>query len=179
MNPNSLSPIDWAKRPLEKYADFSGRAPRSEYWWYVLALLVANVVLGILEGIVGIHHMIFGMYGPLTALLFLGTIVPSLAVGARRLHDTDRTGWWLLMPIVPYVLAFVLGGAAMVGGAAAGVGAGAGAMAGLGLAAIFLFLGFICAIVLLVFMVLPGTPGDNRYGPNPLSESAATTAVAG
>jgi uncharacterized membrane protein YhaH (DUF805 family) len=177
MNANSLSPIDWAKRPLEKYADFSGRAPRSEYWWYALALFIANIVLSIIEGIVGIHHMILGLYGPLTSLLFLATIVPSLAVGARRLHDTNRTGWWLLMPIVPYVLAFVLGGAAMMGGAAAA--GGAGALAGLGVAAVFLLLGAICAIVLLVFFVLPGTPGENRYGPNPLGESAATTAVAG
>jgi uncharacterized membrane protein YhaH (DUF805 family) len=110
-------------------------------------------------------------YGPLTALLWLGTIVPSIAVGIRRLHDTNRSGWWILLPIVPYCLAFILGGAAMVGGAASG--SGLGMSAGFGLAAIFLFIGFICALVLLVFMVLPGTPGENRYGPNPYGDNAA------
>src|SRR4051794_26970709 len=114
-----LTPIDWAKRPFQKYADFSGRAPRAEYWWYVLAVVVAFIVLGIIESILGINHMIFYAYGPLRALFWLATIVPSIAVGVRRLHDTNRTGWWILLPIIPYILAFVLGGAAMLGGAAA------------------------------------------------------------
>ena len=171
MNSN-LTPVEWAKRPIvEKYADFSGRAPRAEYWWYTLALIVAFVVLSIIESIVGIHHMILYNYGPLTALLWLGTIVPSIAVGIRRLHDTNRSGWWILLPIVPYCLAFILGGAAMVGGAASG--SALGMSAGFGLAAVFLFIGFICALVLLVFMVLPGTPGENRYGPNPYGDNAA------
>jgi uncharacterized membrane protein YhaH (DUF805 family) len=166
-----LTPVDWAKRPiLEKYADFTGRAPRAEYWWFFLALIVAYIVLSIVESILGIHHMIFYSYGPLTALLWLATIVPSIAVGIRRLHDTNRPGWWVLLPIVPYLLAFVLGGAAMMGGMASG--SAVGMTAGLGVAGIFMFIGFICAIVLLVFMVLPGTPGDNRYGPNPYGEGS-------
>ena len=176
MNAN-LTPIDWAKRPImEKYADFSGRAPRAEYWWYALALIVAFVVLGIVEGILGIHHMIFYSYGPLSALLWLATIVPSIAVGVRRLHDTNRSGWWVLLPIIPYCLAFILGGAAMMGAAAGG--SAVGMMAGAGIAGIFLLIGFICALVLLVFMVLPSTPGDNRYGPNPYGEGASGTIAA-
>ncbi|HVM22463.1 MAG TPA: DUF805 domain-containing protein [Sphingomicrobium sp.] len=95
MNSN-LSPIDWAKRPLQKYADFSGRAPRAEYWWFALAVVVAYIVAGIIEGIVGINTMLAGVYGPLTALLALALLVPSLAVGVRRLHDTNRSAWWLL-----------------------------------------------------------------------------------
>jgi uncharacterized membrane protein YhaH (DUF805 family) len=167
MNSN-MTPVDWAKRPvMEKYADFSGRAPRAEYWWYALALFVAFIVLGILEGIVGLKGMI-GAYGPLTALLWLATIVPSLAVAVRRLHDTGRTGWWVLLPIIPYCLAFFLGGAAMMGGAASG--SAIGMTAGMGVAGIFLLIGIICAIVLLVFMLLPSQPGDNRYGPNPYGE---------
>ena len=162
MNSN-MTPVDWEKRPLQKYADFTGRAPRAEYWWYALAIVVASIVLGIVEGILGIHNMIFYSYGPLTALLFLGTIVPSIAVAVRRLHDTGRPGWWVLLPIVPYALAIVLGGPAIMAG---------GLAAGLGIAALFLFVGFICALVLLVFMVLPSAPGDNRYGPNPYGEGA-------
>jgi uncharacterized membrane protein YhaH (DUF805 family) len=175
MNSN-MTPVDWAKRPiLEKYADFSGRAPRAEYWWFVLAMIVAYVVLSIVESILGIKHIIFGLYGPLSALLWLATIVPSIAVGIRRLHDTDRSGWWILLPIVPYCLGFILGGAAMMGAAS---GSPAGMMAGAGIAGLFLIIGMICAILLLVFMVLPGTPGDNRYGPNPYGEGGGTPVAA-
>jgi uncharacterized membrane protein YhaH (DUF805 family) len=164
MNPN-MTPIDWAKRPIEKYAEFSGRAPRAEYWWFVLALIVAFIIVSIIESIVSINHMILGVYGPLSALLWVGTLVPSIAVGVRRLHDTNRTGWWILLPIIPYCLALVLGGAALMGGG--------GSMAGAGIAAIFLLIGGILALVLIVFLVLPSTPGDNRYGPNPYGEGAS------
>ena len=146
MNSNS-SPIDWAKRPIQNYAQFSGRAPRAEYWWFFLAVIIAYIVVGIVESILGIKGMIGGVYGPLTLLLLLGTLVPSLAVGVRRLHDTNRSGWWILAPLVPYCLAFVLGGAAMMGGAAAGSTAGMGA--GMGIAGIFLLIGAACAIALL------------------------------
>jgi len=166
MNPN-MTPVDWAKRPIvEKYADFTGRASRSELWWYVLALVVAFVVVRIVESIVGIGHMIFYSYGPLTILLWLATIVPSIAVGIRRLHDTDRSGWWILLPIVPYCLGLVLGGGAMMAGAATG--SGAGMMAGAGIAGIFMLLAFVADIVIIIFYALPGTAGDNRYGPPPL-----------
>ena len=172
MNPN-MTPVDWAKRPImEKYADFSGRAPRPELWWYVLALVVAFVVVHIVESIVGLNHMIFYAYGPLSALLWLATIVPSVAVGVRRLHDTDRTGWWVLMPIIPYCAAFIFGGAAMLGGAA--MGSGVGMMAGAGIAGLFMLLALIADIVLIVFYCMPGTPGDNSYGPNPYGQRGGT-----
>lgn len=175
MNPN-MTPVDWAKRPiLEKYADFSGRAPRAEYWWFFLALVIAYIVVSIIESIVGLKGMILGLYGPLTLLLWLATIVPSIAVAVRRLHDTNRSGWWILLPAIPYGLAIVLGGAAMAGAAA---GSSAGMMAGAGIAGIFLLIGGICAIVLLVFMVLPGTPGDNRYGPNPYGDGGGSPVTA-
>src|SRR5262249_3937555 len=135
MNPN-MTPVDWAKRPLQKYADFTGRAPRPELWWYVLGLVVAYIVLSIVESITGLKGMIMGVYGPLTVLLWVATLVPSIAVGVRRLHDTDRSGWWILLPVVPYCLAIVLGGGAMMGGAAAGSAMGMGA--GFGMAMIFM-----------------------------------------
>ena len=68
-----MTPIDWAKRPLNKYADFTGRAPRAEYWWFVLAIIVAYVVISIVESLLGTNHMIMGIYGPLAVLLWLGT----------------------------------------------------------------------------------------------------------
>ena len=140
----------------------------------LLNLTLALIVVGIVESILGIKGMIGGVYGPLTLLLLLGTLVPSLAVGVRRLHDTNRSGWWILAPLVPYCLAFVLGGAAMMGGAAAGSTAGMGA--GMGIAGIFLLIGAACAIALLVFYCLPGTPGDNQYGPNPYGEGSSVPA---
>jgi uncharacterized membrane protein YhaH (DUF805 family) len=161
--------MEWAKRPIEKYADFTGRASRAEYWWYCLAILIAYIIVGIVESILGIHRMIFYSYGPLSALLWLATIVPSLAVGVRRLHDTNRPGWWVLLPIVPYFLGIVLGGAVLVAGAATG-GGGIGMMAGAGIAGIFMLIGFVCVLVLLYFMVQSSAPGDNQYGPNPFGD---------
>ena len=159
MNSN-MSPIDWAKRPIQKYADFSGRAPRAEYWWFVLAMVIVFVALSIVESIVGLNKMILGVYGPLTVLLWLAVLVPSLSVGVRRLHDTDRSGWWLLL-MVPYGVAVVLMLRSMSAAAAAGT------MPGFGAAGILMLVGFACLITLLVFYCLAGTPGDNRYGPNP------------
>ena len=174
MNSN-MSPVDWAKRPIQKYADFSGRAPRPEYWWFVLAVIIAYVIVSIIESILGINRMVGGIYGPLTVLLMLGTFIPSIAVGVRRLHDTNRSGWWLLLPLVPYCLAMVLGGAAMV--SAARGGSSAGMMAGAGIAGIFMLVGAVGAVVLLIFYCMPGTPGDNRYGPNPYGAGGTAAAA--
>jgi uncharacterized membrane protein YhaH (DUF805 family) len=177
MNPNSMTPVDWAKRPiLEKYADFTGRAPRAEYWWYILGLVVAAIVIGIVESILGLKGMVLGLWGPLTALFFLATIVPSLAAGARRLHDTNRSGWWQLLFYVPYALMIVFGGAAIAGGAAAG--GTMGAVAGAGIAGLLGLIALVCGIILLVFMVLPGQPGENRYGPNPYGDAGDATVAA-
>ena len=164
MNPN-MTPIDWAKRPLQKYADFSGRAPRAEYWWYTLAVVIATILVSIIESLLGLDP-IFGAYGPVTLLLMLALIVPGLAVTVRRLHDTDRSGWWILLPLIPYAIGIALAGPAMV----------SGSMAGLGTAGIFMLIGLIGAIVLLVFMLLPSTQGANRFGPNPYGEGGPATA---
>ena len=161
------TPIDWAKRPLEKYADFSGRAPRAEYWWFFLAVIVAHFVASIVESIVGLDGLVAGVYGPLTILLWLGTIIPSIAVGVRRLHDTNRSGWWILLPMVPYGIGFAMAGPAIM----------SGSMAGLGMAGIFFLIGLICAIALLVFLVLPGTRGDNKYGPDPYAGDSGAAAT--
>lgn len=100
--------MDYALLPLRRYAEFSGRSRRKEFWLFELFLLVVSIVLGIIEGTVGINTMVGGIYGPLTTLFALGTIVPSIAVSIRRLHDTDRSGWWLLLAFVPLVGFLVL-----------------------------------------------------------------------
>jgi uncharacterized membrane protein YhaH (DUF805 family) len=79
---------DSIKVCFSKYADFKGTASRSEYWWFILFLIVASLVLSEI--------------GPLVSGLFtLGTIVPSIAAATRRLHDTQRSGWWQLIVLVP------------------------------------------------------------------------------
>jgi uncharacterized membrane protein YhaH (DUF805 family) len=164
-----MSPIDWAKRPLQKYAVFSGRAPRAEYWWFTFAMIVVYLIASIVDNLLGLSGMIGGVYGPLALVVVLATLVPSIAVGARRLHDTNRTGWWLLVPAVPYVLALVLGRAALASG---------GGMASLGIAGLLMLVGGIAAILVIVFLVMAGTPGDNRYGPNPYGTGGASPAAA-
>lgn len=160
------TPIDWAKRPLEKYADFSGRAPRAEYWWYFLATILAYIVVMIVENIVGLDGTV-GPYGLLSLVLMLGLLIPGLAVTVRRLHDTNRSGWWILIAVIPYFIVGVVAGAAIVGGSMAGL-AGAGLLGLVALAG---------AVVLLIFMVLPGTRGDNKYGSDPYAGDSGAAAT--
>jgi len=75
-----------------KYADFTGRAKRAEYWWFVLFMVLVSLLL----------HFVVGS-GLLRGLFSLATIIPYWAVGARRLHDTDRSGWWQLLVFVPII----------------------------------------------------------------------------
>ena len=97
--------LDWALMPLRRYADFSGRSRRKEYWSYLLGVVVIAIIIGIIEGAAGLSGMVGGIYGPLTALFFLGIIVPSIAVQIRRFHDQDKSGWFVLIGLIP-----ILGG---------------------------------------------------------------------
>lgn len=149
-----MSPLDWAMRPLKRYADFSGRSPRAEYWWFYLGYMILGFVLQLLVNV----SAIFGLLG----LVYLALIIPMLAVGVRRLHDTDRTGWWLLAPLLPYLIGFALVGSALFSGPE-----GLAQSGSFGTAMIFFGLGFVLSIVVFVFTVLPGTKGENSYGPDP------------
>jgi len=102
-----MSPIDWATRPLKKYADFSGRAPRAEYWWFYLLIIIGYVIATILDSTLGFTGAV-GPYGVIMAVFALAMLIPSIAAGIRRLHDTDRSGWWLLIALVPLIGAIVL-----------------------------------------------------------------------
>ena len=73
-----------------KYADFNGRAKRPEYWWFALFIFLVSLALSIAS------EMVSGIFG-------LATLIPSLAAGARRLHDTNRTGWLQLLWIIPVI----------------------------------------------------------------------------
>lgn len=91
----------------KKYATFEGRARRSEYWYFVLFYVLAVIVLSIVDIVVGTYHEESG-FGLFSGLFMLATIVPSLAVTARRLHDTDRSGWWQLLYLIPLLGALVM-----------------------------------------------------------------------
>jgi len=106
---------------LSKYAEFSGRARRQEYWMFVLLYVISSIVAGLIDIFLGTEAV--------TIILGLALLIPSVAVLIRRLHDLDRTGWW----------------------------------------ALFMFLPILGTLLLLVFCVLKGTEGPNRYGPDPLA----------
>lgn len=142
--------MDLMFQPLRKYADFTGRARRMEFWLFWLFLIGIQIVFSVLIGMVagptaavadptdpfavlnGPASALYGVFG----LVMLGLLIPSLAVAMRRLHDTNRTGWWLLLGLIP----------------------------------------FLGALVLLIFYVLDGTPGPNKYGPDPKGRVSAAVA---
>jgi uncharacterized membrane protein YhaH (DUF805 family) len=103
------SATQWMVEPIRKYASFSGRARRAEYWWFSLFLALGSFVLAILDSIVfGVATVADYGIGPLGGLFSLGLIIPSIAVSFRRLHDLDRSAWWLLLGLIPLIGALVL-----------------------------------------------------------------------
>ncbi len=86
-----------------KYADFKGRARRSEYWFFILFTAIVGAAGGVLDAIFGFRGEPYGGTGPIQGVLQLALLLPTLAVGVRRLHDTGRSGWWLLIGLVPLV----------------------------------------------------------------------------
>lgn len=123
--------MSWYLEVLKKYAVFSGRARRAEYWYFVLFNIIVAIVLSLIDTLLGTFDILRGV-GLLSSLYGLAVLIPTLAVTVRRLHDIDRTGWWIFINLIPLI-------------------------------------GF---IVLLVFAVTDGTPGSNRYGPNPKESTA-------
>lgn len=105
---------------LSKYAEFSGRARRQEYWLFVLLYVILSLIAGVIDAVLGTEAV--------TLILGLALLIPSVAVLIRRLHDLDRSGWW----------------------------------------ALFMFLPILGTLLLLVFCVMKGTEGPNRFGPDPL-----------
>ena len=118
--------MSWYFKVLQKYAVFEGRAHRTEYWMFTLINFIIAIILVVLSGNTGTT----ADRGPSTLIViyYLAILLPTLGVTIRRLHDTDRSGWWILIGFVP-----IIGG-----------------------------------IWLLVLMILSGTPGDNRFGPEPI-----------
>ena len=135
----------------QKYATFSGRASRSEFWWFFLFTVLGGIILSLIDGVLGTtigrNQIIAGRIvhqeiGIIDTLFQLAMLVPATAVSVRRLHDTDRSGWFFLLILTPFV--------------------------GIFLGSIGLLVSFAGWIVLLVFFVQQGTNGRNRFGDDPL-----------
>ncbi len=92
---------------LKKYAVFSGRAARKEYWMFVLFNIVISVVLSIIDRFIGTSTLLLGS-GLLSGIYSLAILCPGIAVSMRRLHDIGKSGWWVLIGLVPLVGAIVL-----------------------------------------------------------------------
>nr|WP_321511882.1 DUF805 domain-containing protein [uncultured Celeribacter sp.] len=92
--------ITAVKTCFSKYVTFSGRAQRSEYWWWALFTFLAGVVLSGIDGLLGNGQT---AAGPLSGLFSLITFLPGLSVLARRLHDVNRSAWWMLLLFLPII----------------------------------------------------------------------------
>lgn len=103
------------KTVYSKYATFSGRARRSEYWWFVLFYFIVNIVLSIVDSVLfGTTTTGNGSFSAqtdtpiLSGIFGLASLIPTIAVAARRLHDINRSGWWLLIGFIPLIGTIIL-----------------------------------------------------------------------
>ncbi len=99
--------MSWYIEAFKKYAVFSGRSRRKEYWYFVLFNVIAAVVLSLIDMLLGTFSSSSNI-GLLSGIYSLAVIIPTLALSVRRLHDTDRSGWWILIGLVPLIGSIVL-----------------------------------------------------------------------
>ena len=99
--------MSWYLEVWKKYAVFNGRSRRKEYWYFVLFNLIVGMALGLVDSMTGMYNYEAGL-GLLSGVYSLAVIIPGIAVGVRRLHDTGRSGWWLLIGLIPFIGAIVL-----------------------------------------------------------------------
>jgi len=103
--------MDWMLMPLRRYADFAGRSRRKEYWMFALGVTLATIILcilavllgGGLQGMADSGGMIAGPFLFVFGIFWLALIVPAIAVQVRRFHDQDKSGWFVLLNLIPYV----------------------------------------------------------------------------
>ena len=108
--------MEWMLLPLKRYGDFNGRSRRKEYWLFTLGIALVYAILGTLLAIGGgfapngdsgpsaLTMLVFGLF----VIVALGVIVPSIAVQVRRFHDQDKSGWFILLGLIPYVGGLIL-----------------------------------------------------------------------
>lgn len=94
--------MEWYLKVLKQFADFEGRARRKEYWMFALFNFIIFMVLAFIDGLLGLFDFAAGI-GILTGIYSLFIIIPSIAVTVRRLHDTGKTGWTILVSLIPII----------------------------------------------------------------------------
>lgn len=162
-------------QPFVKYVDFQGRARRSEYWLWFLFQVIVGFIFGFLKSSMGgsgaaVIQLVNGVFS-------LAILLPTLAVGVRRLHDTNRTGWWVAFPIVVGIAGIIFfiatqGPSALPilqqlseGGTVASPALSKPAAL---MPVIWVALAYLLSwLIVFIFNVLDGTPGPNRFGPDP------------
>ncbi|MDX3854858.1 DUF805 domain-containing protein [Streptomyces sp. AK02-01A] len=93
--------MHWYVDVLKNYAGFSGRARRQEFWMFYLINLVVAIVVAIIDSVIGLNSI-------LSVIYTLAVLIPALAVTVRRLHDTGKSGWWILISLIPLVGSIIL-----------------------------------------------------------------------
>lgn len=109
--------MDYYFDAFRKYAQFDGRTPRKGFWMFMLFHVIVVIILSIIDGMLKLDIGQFGMLkwdigqnqGLLGATYSLAIIVPGIAIGVRRMHDIDRNGWWILLPIVNFIFTLLAG----------------------------------------------------------------------
>jgi uncharacterized membrane protein YhaH (DUF805 family) len=142
--------MNWIIGPLRKYADFSGRATRAEFWLFALFVAVTTVGAHYGDRLDGNFEPIAAGMGIFELVIFLILLLPFVSAAVRRLHDTNRSGWWTLFLYAPYV-GFV-------------VAQRGNSLELLAAAAVAFLMG---VVVLAINLVLPGDPSSNSYGAAP------------
>ena len=179
-------PIAAVKAGFRQYLRFSGRATRPEFWWWMLFIAVASIILGIIDGIISAAAGSgFVDFEPLSTLFGLATLLPTLAITSRRLHDIGKSGWWQLLwyaamglawAVAAVLLFIALAGIfAALGWSAISGGLAEALLTGALYAALPALLAFIAALAItpgviiwaIIWLVRPGEPAANRYGPDP------------
>lgn len=162
---------------------YSGRAARSEFWWFWLFNVVVSAVIGGVEGGLGLatwgadpSHPLFGMAeGPLSFATMLGLFLPMLAVTVRRLHDRNASGWWVLIPYCIYgVLPFL--GSFMMEIEAVGNGGTPSSTLISWFAAAGVWL--LATLIFTIILMFRGTQGPNRFGTDPLAPASQANVFA-
>jgi len=164
-----MNMIEAVKSCFKKYFQFRGRARRSEYWYWILFTVLASVLFTIIDTFLFSNLAATGIEP--TGLIFsLVTFVPGLSVTWRRLHDTNRSGWWYGGAILAFIFAGIIVGASLI---ATGFSYNFGTAGGI-LAVIFGLLALVWVITILVFTIQDSQYGENRFGPNPKGEGNAS-----